>query len=344
MKRLSGVVVFILVLSIILAGCGTSSQTDTQAGSEGGGKVEEVAIKLSWTTADAPQDPYAITAHKFKELLEDAAENVTVELYPNNMLGGERDVIEGMSLGTVDMGVITNAPISGFVPQFQALDLPFIFSSTEQAHAVLDGPIGQELLELLAGVNIKGFCFSEGGFRQMINNVRPVFEPSDVEGVKYRVMENPIYMGMFRALGSNATPMAWGEVFTAVQQGTIDGLEIPIPVIHQNKYAEVTKYLSLTNHTYSPLIVMMSANKWQSLDADLQAKVVAAAEGAIKHTRAENAKNTAALLEDLANQGMEVNEINDPAAFREKVLPLYDEFSGDIGADLLAKLLEATSG
>jgi tripartite ATP-independent transporter DctP family solute receptor len=191
-----------------------------------------IILKFGWTTAAGATDPYAITARQFKKALEEVAPGqFEVQFFPSRQLGDEKEMLEGLSFGTLDTAVITNSPISRIALPFQVNDMPFIYANKQQAYKVLDGPIGQELMKILEAKNIIGFGFAEGGFRQMINNVRPVFSPDDVAGIKWRVMPNPVYIGMFRALGGNAVPMAWGEVFTAMQQGTIDGLEIPIAVI-----------------------------------------------------------------------------------------------------------------
>jgi len=332
---LAGILVLVFAAAMF-AGC---SKQESKAPAAD----KKYVLKFYWTTVDGEKDPYAIAARTFKTLVEKKTQGrVEVKLYPNSQLGGERDAIEGISLGTIDMGVITNAPISGFVPQFQILDLPFIFDNIEQAHKILDGEFGQSLLKRLETRGIKGLGFAEGGFRHMINNVRPIKTPDDVQGVKFRVMENPTYIGMFKALGSNPTPMAWGETFTAVQQKTIDGLEIPIPVIYQNKFYEVTKYLSLTNHTYSPLVFMISLKTWDKLPADIQKAVVDSVKEAIPVQRSKNAANVNQLLEELKAKGMEVNSVNSPQAFREKVKPLYKEFEGKIGKDVMDAFFAAT--
>mgnify|MGYP003587796940 CR=1 FL=1 len=330
--------VALLAIGLLMAACG--KQEAKPAAPAAGQKI---TLKFYWTTVDGEKDPYAISARTFKELVEKKTQGkVDVKLYPNSQLGGERDAIEGISLGTIDMGVITNAPISGFVPQFQILDLPFIFKDAAQAYKVLDGEFGKSLLKRLEARGIIGLGFSEGGFRHMLNNVRPIKTPDDVKGIKFRVMENPTYIGMFKALGSNPTPMAWGETFTAVQQKTIDGLEIPIPVIYQNKYFEVTKYLSLTNHTYSPLIFMISKKTWDKLPADVQKAVADSVTEAIPLQRAKNAKNIEELMKELKTKGMAINPVDSPDAFKEKVKPLYKEFEGKIGKDVMDAFFAAT--
>ena len=168
----------------------------------------------------------------------------------------------------------------------------------------------------------------------MINNVRPVNTPDDVSGIKWRVMQNPVYIGMFRSLGGNAVPMAWGEVFTAVQQGTIDGLEIPIAVIQNNGYYEVTKYLSLTNHTYSALGVLMAERTWEKLSDEQKAAVRKAARTAIEEERKMNKENVQKLTDKLKAEGMQINVVTAPKDFREKVKPVYEEFRPSIGDDV----------
>lgn len=299
-------------------------------------------LRIGWTTSDGPTDPYAITARTLAaELDKRLPGKFDVAMFPNNQLGDEKQMLEGLGFGTLDVGIITNAPIGNIAPAFQLNDMPFLYASEEQAHQVLDGEIGQQILTTLDGKGIVGLGFAEGGFRHMINNKRPVLEPEDVSGVKYRVMQNPVFIGMFEALGGNATPMAWGETYTATQQGTIDGLEIPLAVIAANKYAEVTKYLSLTRHTYSALGVLVSKRFFDKLSAEEQDAFRAAAAAAIASQRAETARNTAELLDVLKAAGMEINEVKDAAAFRSRVGNVYEQFKPVIGAELFDKALAA---
>ncbi|MBW2022510.1 MAG: TRAP transporter substrate-binding protein [Deltaproteobacteria bacterium] len=299
-----------------------------------------ILIKLGWTTSDGPSDPYAITARQFaKALAKEAPGQFKVEFYPNRALGDEKEMLEGLSFGTIHMAVITNAPIASIEPAFQVNDLPFLYPNELKAHKVLDGLVGKMLMKKLEAKNIIGFGFAEGGFREMINNVRPIYTPKDVVGIKWRVMQNPVYIGMFRALGGNAVPMAWGEVFTAVQQGTIDGLEIPIAVIQNNGFYEITKYLSLTNHTYSALGVLMAKRVWNKLSSGQKEAVRKAARIAIVREREMNMANVKRLVDKLQEEGMKINAIKDPNAFREKVKPVYDQFRPSIGSDLLNQVL-----
>ena len=302
-------------------------------------------LRVGWTTSDSAQDPYAIMAHNLKaELEERLPGKFDVQMFPNNQLGDEKQMLEGLQYGTLDVGIITNATIANLDPVFQLNDMPFLFADEAQAHGVLDGEVGQEMLSKLSSKGMIGLGFAEGGFRHMINNTRPVTAPNDVEGVKFRTMQNPVFIGMFSSLGGNPTPMAWSETFTAAQQGTIDGLEIPLAVIAANNYPEVTKYLSLTKHTYSALGIIVSERTFGKLPEEEQAAFKAATSVAIEKQRAQVAEASAALIEQLKAAGMTVNDIEDPAAFRKQVLPVYDEFKGAIGEELFDKALAAVQG
>lgn len=299
-------------------------------------------IKLGWTTSDGPQDPYAVGARAFKAAVErDSGGRIEVQLFPNRALGDERQMLEGMRFGTVDAGIITNAVIAQLEPAFSVNDLPFLYATEAQAHKTLDGEIGQELGARLAGKGIVLLGFMEGGFRNMINNKRPVSTPADVQGVKYRVMQNPVFIDMFNSLGGSAVPMAWGETFTAVQQGTIDGLEIPLAVIEANKYFEVTKFLSLTNHTYSAIGLVISKRSLDKLPADLRKTVQTAATAAIATQRQAAAADARKTLATLESNGMKINPVNDVAAFRSGVKPVYDKFRQSGQGALLDKALAA---
>ena len=303
---------------------------------------QKTVIKLGWTTSDGAQDPYAVGARAFKQRLEPASGGrIEVQLFPNRQLGDEKPMLEGMRLGTVDAGVITNAVIAQIEPAFQLNDLPFLFESEAQARRVLDGPVGQKLAAKLETKGIKVLGWMEGGFRNMINNVRPVEKPEDVKGVKYRVMQNPVFIGMFSSLGGNAVPMAWGETFTAVQQGAIDGLEIPLAVIEQNKYFEVTKFLSLTNHTYSAIPLLMAKRAYDRLPNDLKKAVTDAGKAATQAQREEVAAAAAEVIAKLEKSGMKINKVPDFKPFRASVQGVYEQFKGSIGPDLMQEALAA---
>ncbi|MDI3532168.1 MAG: TRAP-type transport system periplasmic protein [Synergistaceae bacterium] len=293
-------------------------------------------LMLSWVTVDAPTDPYAVCAHKFKEEIEKASGGkIEVTLHGNAELGGERDVIEGISLGLVDMAVMTNAPLGSFVPQMQVLDLPFIFEDAADAREALDGPKGKQLISMLEKVNITTLGFAEGGFRNTGNNVRPINRPEDFNGIKIRTMESRIYLETFKALGANPVPMAWPELYTAIAQGVVDAMECPPPVFEQGGFPDVVKYYSLTKHTYSPLPFIISKQRWESFSAEQQKLISDAAKIAIEFNRSTNDQLLEAILNKISERGCQVNDIESLSPFREKVTPVYAVFEGTIGKDII---------
>jgi tripartite ATP-independent transporter DctP family solute receptor len=299
-------------------------------------------IKLGWTTSDGAQDPYAAGARAFQSAVElETRGSVQVQLFPNRQLGDERQMLEGMRFGTVDAGIITNAVIAQIEPAFSVNDLPFLFANEAQAHKVLDGAVGAELAKRLSTKGIVALGYMEGGFRNMINNKRPVNAPGDVAGVKYRVMQNPVFIDMFNSMGGSAIPMAWGETFTAVQQGTIDGLEIPLAVIDANKYFEVTKFLSLTNHTYSMIGLVISKRSLDKLTPEQRTAVTNAAKSATAIQRQVSLADAKATIGKLEKNGMKINAVADVGAFRKSVGPVYEKFRKSDAGPLLEQVLAA---
>ena len=305
-------------------------------------EAADLTIKLGWASSAGETDPYAIGARAFKQAVEaESKGRIEVKLFPNRALGDEKALLEGMRLGTVEAGIITNAVVAQIEPAFQINDMPFLYADEAQAQKVLDSPVGDKLRKKLETKGVVLLGFMEGGFRAMINNVRPVLTPADVKGVKYRVMQNPVYIAMFSSLGGNAVPMAWAETFTAVQQGAIDGLEIPPTVIDQNKLFEVTKFLSLTNHTYSVIDLLMSKRVFDKQPDDLKQAIVKAAAEATKQQRAASLKASQEVIATLESKGMKVNKVADIAPFRESVKVVYEQFKPSIGADIVEDVLAA---
>lgn len=266
--------------------------------------------------------------------------SITINLKPAGALGGERDVIEGLQIGTVDLAISSTGPIGNFVPDVYALDFPFLFKGYDEAHAVLDGPIGQGLLDEFKAHDLVGLAWGENGFRNITNNTLAIKTPADLKGLKLRTMENKVHIAAFEAAGAAPTPMSWTEVLTSLAQGTIDGQENPIPVLTANKMWEIQKYVTLTQHVYSPAVVVMSKARWDGLTEEQQGWFVEAGKAAAAATRAtvaENEKNGVALLKE---NGMDVTETVDKAAFAAAVEPAYEKYAKDMGVDGLIKQIQ----
>ena len=302
-------------------------------------EIDTVNLRLAHVVNE--QDGFHAAATKFKELVAERSDGkITVEIFPNATLGDERTLLEGMQIGTVDMGVITNGPVSNFLEEMAVFELPFLFPSPEAAYKVLDGEIGQELLDRLSEVNLKGLAYAERGFRNLTNSKRPINTPADLSGLRVRVMENPVYIDSFRELGADAIPMAWTEALTAMQQGTIDGQENPVGVVYSFKLNETQTNMTMTRHTYAPAIFVMGMPKWNELSEETQQIVRQAAQEAAEYERALNARLEGEQLQALKDAGMTVNENADLSAFQAAVQPVYEKYGEKFG-DYLPRIQEA---
>lgn len=287
------------------------------------------------------QDAFHVAATRFRDLVAERTDGrLTIEIFPNATLGDERTLLEGMQIGSVDMGVITNGPVANFLEEMAVFELPFLFPSPEAAYAVLDGEIGQELLDRLSEVNLKGLAYAERGFRNLTNSQREIRSPADIDGLRIRVMENPVYTDTFRELGANAIPMAWTEALTAMQQGTIDGQENPVGVVHSFKLNETQTHMTLTRHTYAPAVFVMGMPAWSRLPEAAQEIVVEAAREAGAHARAFNAEMEATQLEELREAGMIIIDDADLTAFQEAIVPVYARY-GEAFGDYLTRIQAA---
>ena len=297
-----------------------------------------IDIKLAHVVNE--QDAFHLAATKFKELTEKYTNGeVKVTIFPNAVLGDERTLLERMKMGIVDAGIITSGPFVNFVPQFGVVDMPFLFRDSEHAYKVLDGPIGDKLFADLEPQGWKGLAWAERGFRNLTNNKRPINKPEDVAGLKIRLMQNPIYVDSFKALGANAVPMAWTEALTALQQHTIDGQENPLNVIVSFKLYESQKYLAITRHAYAPAPIIMSMMTWKKLTPAQQSAVLKAAREAAQYERDYDNQNEAGWLKELADKGMVITK-PDLSAFLKAVKPVYDTYSDKFGKDLINAILE----
>lgn len=303
------------------------------------GSVAMAATTIKIAHVVNEKDAFHQCALKFKELVEAGSNGeLKVSIFPNAKLGDERTLLERMKLGVVDAGIITGGPIINFMPKFGVIDLPFIFSSPEHAYKVLDGPIGKQMLVEMEQFGWKGLAYGERGFRNLTNSKREVKTPEDIKGLKIRLMQNPVYVDSFKALGANAVPMAWTEVLTALQQGTVDGQENPLNVIVAFKLYETQKYLSITRHAYAPNVIMMSMKTWKKLSQEQQTLVAESAQAAAEYNRKLDNDNAADWLQFLKDQGMVVTQ-PDITAFREAVKPVYEKYEDKFGKELIDSIL-----
>jgi TRAP-type transport system periplasmic protein len=303
------------------------------------GMCQDKPVVLKLGHAVAPEHPYQLGAVKFSELVAERTNNkVKIEVYPSAQLGNERDMVEGLQLGTIDLVVTSTGPLGGFVPKMFVVDLPFLFRDREHAYKVLDGPIGKELLDAFSAKGIKGLAFWENGFRQITNNVRPIERPEDLKGIKIRTMENKIHLASFKAFGASPTPMAWSEVYTALQQKTIDAEENPIAIIYYQKLFEVQKYLALTDHFYSPTPLLMSLKTFESLPEDVRKIMLAAAAECATYERNYLRDSEVKQIAELKAKGMQVT-IPDKKPFQDAAASVYKEFEAQFGKEMIDQII-----
>ncbi|AZY49555.1 TRAP transporter substrate-binding protein [Bordetella avium] len=282
------------------------------------------SLKMAY--ALSPTSHYGAGADAFAKSLENSSQGkYKIQQFANSALGGEREVIEGLQIGTIDLAIVSTGATLNFVPETGVFDIPFLLRDLPHARKVLDSKIGQDMLAKFPNRGIIALAWGEQGFRHLTNNIRPVQTPADAKGLKIRTTENPIHITAFRQIGVLPTPMAWPEVATALQQGTIDGQENPLSVITSAKLSQIQKHLALTGHVYGPALVLMSANVYNSLSPAEKAQFDQAGKASAQAMRdyVDNIEKTG--VEQLKKEGMQVTNV-DRAAFAAAVEPAYPEY------------------
>ena len=309
----------------------------------GAGAHAQTVLKIA--TGVVGDNPRNQASEEFGRVATEASKGkLKAEMFFNNQLArGEAAHLEGVQLGTIDVTPIGSAPLGGiFEPKFLPLDLPFLFSSQEHAWRVVDGPLGQELMKLMEAKGVKSFCFGGGwGFRNMLSNKRPIVHPDDMKGQTIRVQESPTYVAMMKALGANPVPMPWGEVYLAMKQGTVDGMELPVFVVVSDKFYEVTKYYSLTKHTYPPVLWFANLKKYNAMPADLKEAMDKAGKAARLKDRAAEMEKGKQDIDSLKKHGVQVNEVADLNAFRQRMAPAYDAVTEKVGKPWMERVAAA---
>jgi len=297
----------------------------------------QTALKMNISLAQ--NSHYGVAIDTFaREVEKRTGGRYKVQNFYAGALGAERESIEGLQLGTLDLTMTSTGPVPNFVPEIAILDIPFLFRDYGHARAVLDGPIGQDMLKKFDAKGITALAWGENGFRHMTNSKRPVNVPVDLKGLKMRTMENPIHIEAYRAFGIIPTPMAFTEVFTALQQGTVDGQENPLSVITSAKLDQVQKYMTLTGHVYSPALILMSKSQYDKLSAADKQAFAEAAKEAVKANRARIDDDERKAVADLKAKGMIIVENPDKSKFQAALGPTFEDFGKKFGQDNIDKI------
>ncbi|UEM07170.1 TRAP transporter substrate-binding protein (plasmid) [Skermanella rosea] len=281
-----------------------------------------------------------LAATRFAELVKDRTNGgIEITVYPNSGLGAGPQALNLLRGGIIDIVQSGSTTFNGLVGETAALELPFLFRDAGHAYRVLDGKVGQSVLDKLTPHGVQGLAFLENGWREMTNSRRPIRSHEDIKGLKIRTTPNPFHIQAFELLGANPVPMAYSELYSALETGAVDAQEHPLPVLWAAKYYEIQKYLTLTHHAYSPLILVMNKRKFDSLPAEYRTILIDSARETAAYQRDLNAKQVAEIIAGLKEAGMEVIEEIDTTRFRQIVEdPLRESFAEKYGMDLLSAI------
>ena len=295
---------------------------------------------------EAPRsDTQHQAAKKFADILkEKSGGDLKVSLFPDSTLGNAQAMISGVRGGTIDIEMSGSPNFTGLSPALNVIDVPYIFHDKAHAYRVLDGDIGKELMQSLEDKGLKGLAFWEVGFRAISNSKHPVKTPEDIKGLKIRTNQNPMYVKAFELLGANPVPMPLSELYTALETKTVDAQEHPIGILYSVKLYEVQKYLSLTNHGYTPLLVVMNKDKFDGLPPAQQQIILDAAKEAGAYQRELNAGKEEKMLKEMADNGLEIIRDVDSKPFRDAIEGPVRQFFIEKNGDALLKKVDALAG
>lgn len=338
MKRfLVLIIALAMVFALCACGSGSTAASSSTAASTGT-STETYNIKLGHS--DTVDNLLHVSLLNFKAYVEEKSEGrLKVDVYASEQLGSNAEMAEMVEMGSLDAMMLPQGQEANYAPKLNILGMPFLFSSYDDVYKVLDSEIGDELIADLASHNMIQLAYWENGLRQTTNSVRPINTPEDLKGLKIRTPEDKVTMAIFEALGASPAPLAFSELYLALQQNTFDGQENPVSNIHANNFQDVQKYLAMTNHKYECKNMVFSLTTWNKLPADLQQILLDGAKIYGDEHRKAIVDSTDAMLEDLVAAGMEVT-YPDTAAFQEATQVVYSDFyaENDWAEDLVTRI------
>lgn len=299
---------------------------------------------IKFTNGLNEDHPVGVGVKKMQQVLDTrTGGKIKINAFWGGSAGGDLQATQALRAGTQEMVCTSSSPLVGIVKELGAFDLPFLFANEKEADAVLDGPAGAYFNKKLEAVGLVNLAYWENGFRNLTNSKRPVTKAEDFDGIKVRVMQNNVFLDTFKTLGTNAVPMSFGELFTALETRTIDGQENPFVTIETSKFNEVQKYLSVTRHAYTPFLVLYSKKLWDQLNPQEQAALREAAVAGQQAQRAANRDLNDKSLASLKAKGMVVNEVTaaEQRQMFEKVKPVYERNVPTIGNEAVSIVMDA---
>lgn len=334
MKKL---LALLMAMVFVLAGCGGTQQKAPE---------QKAATKVMKIGSVNPKERALSKGfYKFKEIVEKESNGaIRVEVFTDGVLGDDRRTLESLQIGSMQGSTVSTGPISAFSPSIAVFDLPFLFKDRATAYKVLDGPIGQELLDSLASQKFIGLCYWENGIRHLSNSRREVDTLEGIKGLKIRTMESPIHVEIWKALGANPTPMSMSQLYTSLEQKVVDGQENPLANIQTNKFEEVQKYVTLTGHVYGASPFLISKVFWDTLNDQEKALMKKAALEARDYERKLAQEEDDVATKYLLSKGMVISELKpgEKEKMREAVKAIYDKQKPVLGVALVDKVLAAT--
>lgn len=329
---------FLMMMLTVLSACGDEDQVSAEDNGV-------YTLKVAHSSA-ASDDRLEDSLQDFKEKIESASDGrIVIETYPNSQLGGEREALEGVQMGSIEMGVISTAPFGGFFDQMTVLDLPYIFEDEQISDEVLDGEFGDELFNrMLEETGIRGLAWGENGIRHVATNEKAVESPEDLEGMQLRTQENPVHLDMIESYNASPTAIPFPELYSSLQQGVIDGYENPFSLIEGMGFYEVTDYISLTSHVNGVYAFVINDSVYNNLPEDLQEILRKEAENWSDVEREMNREQEAEGRENIEASGVEIIELSDEQIdeFRKASESIVEEHvEKNIGQDIYNQLQEA---
>jgi TRAP-type transport system periplasmic protein len=330
-----------IMIALFLTACGGTDSSNEEESSSEGSTEEGQTFTFKAGHSQTEEHPYHLALLDLaKNVNERTNGNVTIEIFPLNQLGAERELTEALTFGTADMSISSTAPIANFYPQLGIVDLPFLFESREHAYKVLDGQIGQDLLTGLEDTGLVGLAWAENGFRHITNGKHEITKPEDLQGLKIRTQENQIHLDAFEALGAQPTPMAWNEALTALQQGVVDAQENPLIIADTYKLYDANQtYMTLTGHIYSPAIIMFSKSIWDTVPSEYQEVLKEEAKIAGDKIRELSTQADENSLQVVKDNGVQVVESVDVTPFREAIQSVYAKYEAEFGKENIDAIL-----
>ncbi|AEN74177.1 TRAP dicarboxylate transporter, DctP subunit [Rhodothermus marinus SG0.5JP17-172] len=300
-----------VLLALVLAGCASRSQ-------------DVLVLRLAHALGPT-HSAHRAMVYLGERLEEKSGGTIRVVVYPSQQLGSERELLELLQIGSLAMAKVSAAVLEGFVPEYQVFSLPYLFRDDTHRFKVLEGPIGQELLLAGERVLLRGLCYYDAGSRSFYTVTRPIYTPDDLRGLKIRTLESPTQIQMVNLMGASATPIPWGEVFTALQQGIVDGAENNPPSFYLSHHYEVARFYTLDEHTSIPDVLLISLHVWNRLTPQQRQWVQEAAMESAQYQKQLWKESTEEALRAVQEAGVEII-YPDKQPFVEKVQPIYEQY------------------